>query len=145
MNCEHVQRVLDAFLDGELDAATHAEVQAHLPNCDACLALKSERDVLRLGLRRLAPHEASPQLRATLERRLDGEDVSVAPLQEPAAPRWRLVAVLRRWVPMGRVGRQVLGVGAGVMAGFVLGLWVSAPRDPARDLREPVIALHVAS
>jgi anti-sigma factor RsiW len=31
------------------------------------------------------------------------------------------------------------------MAGFVLGLWVSAPRDPGSDPREPVIALHVAS
>ena len=36
MNCDHVHKVLDAYLDGELDEATDAQLAQHLASCPGC-------------------------------------------------------------------------------------------------------------
>ena len=35
MNCARLSQVLDAWLDGELDSATGAEIEQHLRGCAA--------------------------------------------------------------------------------------------------------------
>ena len=56
MNCDRALRVLDAGLDGELDAATDAELEEHLAACPACAQPRNERQALR---ERSAPRRAS--------------------------------------------------------------------------------------
>jgi anti-sigma factor RsiW len=36
MNCDEVRRMLDAYLDGELDLTRQLEVETHLPGCATC-------------------------------------------------------------------------------------------------------------
>ncbi|MBC8108356.1 MAG: zf-HC2 domain-containing protein [Anaerolineae bacterium] len=49
MNCEQFSSQLDAYHDGELDAARVAEMDAHLRECPACaLALQSLRSMSHL-------------------------------------------------------------------------------------------------
>ena len=36
MNCHHTRRLLDEFVDGELDPSARARVQRHLDGCPAC-------------------------------------------------------------------------------------------------------------
>lgn len=130
MNCEPVQRLLDAHLDDELDAATAVAVQQHLAGCAGCSALRAERQALRDGLRRLPRHEAPAPLREAVRRRLDRETpTSAATRQHPPARRSWLV---------------LLCAGAGAIASFGLGVWVAQPAEPA-DNQEQALARHIAS
>ena len=36
MNCDEVRRMLDAYLDGELDLTRQLDVETHLPGCPTC-------------------------------------------------------------------------------------------------------------
>jgi anti-sigma factor RsiW len=36
MNCDEVRRMLDAYLDGELDLTRQLDVETHLPGCATC-------------------------------------------------------------------------------------------------------------
>ena len=59
MNCPDIDRVIDAYTDGELDATEAAEVRAHLDGCPAC----RERVAARASLSRLiqrAPYYTAP-------------------------------------------------------------------------------------
>ncbi len=129
MNCEPVQRVLDAFLDGELDPATQVQVRLHLVGCAACTALHGSREALRSGLRQLPRHQAPSPLRLALAGALDAE--------ASAAAAGHTSGRARRW-------RPALWLAAGVAAGYALALWLAVALPP-RDLREPVLARHVAS
>lgn len=58
MICEHARHHLDAYVRGELDATTSAEVKAHLAACAAC---RSEEALARQLARNLrALHRAAP-------------------------------------------------------------------------------------
>lgn len=129
MNCEPVQRILDAFLDGELDPTTQAEVRVHLACCAACTALRHGRETLRSGLRQLPRHQAPSSLRLALKHTLDNE--------ASAADAGHAVSLAPRW----RVG---LWFATGAAAGYALALWI-AVAPPQRDLRDPLLARHVAS
>jgi anti-sigma factor RsiW len=130
MNCEPVQRLLDAHLDDELDRATSAAVSQHLAGCPACAGTLRARLDLRDGLRGLPRHDAPPSLRAALRRELDHLDRPAM-----AAP-WHGLR-RRAWL----VG---LGAVAGGAGGFALGVRVATP-PAAGDEHERVIARHVAS
>jgi anti-sigma factor RsiW len=73
MPCERAQQ-LEAYLDGELDAAGAAEVERHLETCGECRNAKAELERLRTALREKATyHRAGPQLRARIGASLDKE------------------------------------------------------------------------
>jgi anti-sigma factor RsiW len=64
MNCEYVERDLDAYLDRELDAALSAAVRVHLRDCATCRRHVAEREALG-RLVRAAPYYSAPaRLRA---------------------------------------------------------------------------------
>ncbi|MGH9869885.1 MAG: zf-HC2 domain-containing protein [Candidatus Polarisedimenticolia bacterium] len=48
MKCEEILARLDAWTDGDLDAAAHADVQRHLDGCPACREALLERDPLQM-------------------------------------------------------------------------------------------------
>ena len=48
MNCTEAIRLLDGYLDGELDAITNQEIELHLRDCSACQqAYESQRNLVR--------------------------------------------------------------------------------------------------
>lgn len=128
MNCLRLHQVLDALVDGELDAATEREIDAHLAGCPECASLRAERVALRERVRAQAPYFKAPgRLRAALVRAAAGTES--ARTRPAGRPTW--------------VQAALVSAGAAV-AGLVAGIWISQPSlDDTR--REPAVASHVAS
>lgn len=96
MPCDQKHR-LEAYLDGELDAASAAAVEQHLQSCAECAAEHAQLVALRSALRKSATyHRADPALRARIRTALDD-----------ASPR----AKASRWF-----GSVWLGAAGGVMS-----------------------------
>jgi len=128
MSCARARRLLDAWVDDELDPSTHGEIDAHLAQCPACTALWHERAALReavkaADLRMAAP----PSLAADVRRALRTKS-----LHAPA-PR----SVASWWMPATTGG---IGALAGALAVYI---WLShAPQEnPSRE----AITRHVAA
>lgn len=54
MNCTTARQQIHAALDGELDVAQQAVLDAHLRGCGACRAMRSELVTIRAAMQRLA-------------------------------------------------------------------------------------------
>jgi anti-sigma factor RsiW len=129
-SAEHqaTQQLLPWWVNGSLDAAGHARVEAHLAECPRCQA-----DAAWQARLRAAPEGATPRDGvverdwAALRRRLpvdqvDGNhgradnsarDPGVAPPPRRAAPGWQRTA---RWLPL------ALGIQAALVLALVFGL-----------------------
>jgi anti-sigma factor RsiW len=66
--CHEAGRLLDAFVDNELEPAESADLQAHLASCAACSHLLADRESLSRLVRHLPYYPASDQLRAKILR-----------------------------------------------------------------------------
>ena len=67
MNCEEANRLLEAYLDRELDLRRHLELEQHLSLCLSCQSLAQEREELRFfSLANAQTFKAPPQLRANV-------------------------------------------------------------------------------
>ena len=148
MNCEHVSKVLDAYLDRELDDATNRQLDGHLAGCPACGARLVERRALGHSLRTLPRWQLPADRRAALVCSIDAAEgapgTAAAPAPSAAGetegapepvvltgrspPRWRWPAI---------------ALCSSVIA-FAAGLQVGSP-VPSDDAREVFIARHVAS
>lgn len=51
MTCEHVQKLLDAYVDGELDLVHNLEIEQHLQDCVACQTTYQNHLVLKKTLK----------------------------------------------------------------------------------------------
>lgn len=60
MNCEESRPIIDAYVDGELDAARNLEMEKHLESCPRCSAIRDERVVLAQAIAQHAPRFAAP-------------------------------------------------------------------------------------
>lgn len=69
MNCEYLERDVDAYADGELDASAAASMRAHLRGCLRCSERVSDLEALRQTLHAAPYDEAPASLRAGLARR----------------------------------------------------------------------------
>ena len=96
MNCELVERDLDAYLDREIDAESSNAVRAHLSTCAACSRSLARREALA-KLVRGAPYYAAPN---ALRARIVSQSTRGGSVRRVAT--WAAAAVL------------VLSVGAGV-------------------------------
>lgn len=127
MNCARLNRVLDAWLDGELDGETSADLGRHVATCASCSALESERAALTRTLRAAMPyHLASPALRGRIRHALASRE-----------PQRRLIRGPSWW--------QAAGLAACVaLLSAIVTYWSTQPaaEDP---LREHLVASHVAS
>lgn len=81
MNCPDVDRVIDAYGDGELGTAEAADVCAHLDACPACRQRVAERAALSQLIRGI-PYRAAP----------DRLRVAVATAHRPARVSTRILA-----------------------------------------------------
>jgi len=67
MDCEEANRLLDAYLDRELDLRRHLELEQHLSLCLSCQSLAQELEEFRLLFMASAQTiKAPPQLRANV-------------------------------------------------------------------------------
>lgn len=127
MNCEECLRVLDAYVDGELDGGATTAVRAHLASCTACAARQQSLGALGDALRGGATYHEPP---AGLESRL------AQSLRRSLAPE-----------PKPRASRQLWRLGApALLVAAALALFVMF-RQPAADerLTDEVIAAHIRS
>ena len=111
--CDRLQLLIQAELDGELDAAEAATLLAHLDTCPGCAQLRDEVGQLSAHLRGggLTRHAAPAALRAAVAARLLGQAA---------------IPVPRRW----RGGSQAASFGAG-LAVAAAAAWLIVL--PARD------------
>jgi len=127
MNCALALRMVDAYVDDEVDAATAAEMTAHLASCAACAATHRQRVAMQTALRKSSLRDVAPKgLRASILREIDNAESPRAPSR--TVPWW-----------------QALVVGASIaVAGAVGGWWLAQPRliDSSPEL---IVATHVAS
>ena len=125
MSCARTRQMLDAYVDGELDPATVAEIDVHFVSCSACAGLRAERRALSAQVRAEAPYYRVPErVRLALGRRLHPEKV-----RPRRAPVWSLAGAL---------------AAAGAAAGLLVGVWLGHP-SAENLLLDEVVASHVAS
>ncbi len=127
MNCALALRMLHAYLDGELEAATAAEIKEHLASCPACSTAHDQGVALRAALRANSLHHAAPPgLRKSILR-------TIGRLEQPESR-----SRSQQWWQM-----IILGGSTAVM-GALGGFWLAQPRA-LETLPELAVAQHVAS
>ena len=131
MTCTESERMLDAYVDNELDVRASVEMQEHLAQCPGCAAhergLRELRSALRSGLTRHAVPEA---LEDRLRKALGAEPRSVQPAAEP-------IPLRRRWMRSAAIPFATAAAIAAIAAPIV---W---PRHP--EAADAVVAAHVRS
>jgi anti-sigma factor RsiW len=132
MTCSETRRLLDAWVDNELDLRGALEVEEHLGDCAACAAEeRSVRELQTFARANLARHAMPPALDARLRAALRTEAGAGAPGLPPARQRAR--RALRWSAPL---------LAASVAA--VLAVGVLRP-PPDGGLSQSVINAHVRS
>lgn len=128
MNCGLAQQVIDAYLDGELDAATRQEMSEHLARCQDCARLHAERASLNRQIAAVAPrYEAPASLRRRVER-IAGERMPGTSRRVPR-PSWLQAALY-----------AVLAAALGLIGGYQIG------RSPQEQPPiEAIVAHHTAA
>jgi anti-sigma factor RsiW len=91
VSCEFSATLVQAYLDGELDAFRAAEFEKHLASCRECTSTLESARSLRASLQKAELYEAVP---AELNRNIRAElKVPAAPAVISPVPLWRWVAV----------------------------------------------------
>jgi len=125
MNHDDVTRLLDAYLDGELDLNTCVEVEEHVAGCESCQQKMTERQELIEVIRSETPRfEASPFLKTRIRAALREASAPAA------APFWKSIAA--RWIYGG----------VAVAVAVILAFTISGPgRIP--EVVQEAVANHV--
>lgn len=128
MKCPDAVRLLDAYVDDQLDAASVLVLEDHLRDCARCRARDDGLRALRATLRRHTEYRAAPQaLRARVQERF-----ASSPSPAGARPaRWRFA--------MAAAALTALAIGAAWWRGG----FVPAPSPLARG--ESKVIYHLAS
>ena len=129
--CPDREALLQALLDGELDAANALSMEAHLRTCPGCSAHHRMLQAVRARLAEAdlsAP--ASPALRARIEAMIAAED------------RRAVRSAPRRWWEGPAAGWSAAGAMAAVAASLFL--FQAAPMQTA-SLQDQLVANHVRS
>jgi len=131
VDCTTVRAQLDAYEDGELDAAGAKALEEHLIGCPDCLHAEEQLSALRRGVRKYATYYAAPE---SLRNRVAG----LLNAQDKAHSRR---AVLLRWWQLG----AVLGTTA-IASVLCTLLVVTTVADRAADrLVNELVTSHVRS
>jgi anti-sigma factor RsiW len=90
MRCEEARPLLEAYVDGELEAAAREQLRAHLALCPECEAEAAALLRLAAAFRAAAPTHPMPEaVRARIRTAVRREAAASEPA---AAPAWRAVA-----------------------------------------------------
>lgn len=152
MDCDRIQTLLNAYIDGELDLSSTLTLESHLANCRACqqkhdrlVALSAD---LRTGLERYpAPTELRERVSLMLaarpaERQEPQPDTPAATLV--ALPVRKVADAAPRW---GR--RQFLALAASIAGVAIVSgattYWLAPRAGEGHNLAEEVVASHIRS
>ena len=137
----HLEQWLDAYLDGELDAAQVRQAEAHLKNCPACTTELAERRALSQVLREApAPAVGKSEQRFVSEiaLRLPRKEAAIRPTGRTAAVAWMAipVALVMAWafVQAAAILVDALEVIPGVEDTLRNGLAASVPQLTMPDI-----------
>jgi len=152
--CREMELLIQADIDGELDAAAAAGVVAHRQQCAHCMAIYQQLTQLRQSLRaELTRHTAAPEFRVMLEAKIANEiknSNAAAPnsiiantiVPGPTAPSSTVSNINKksarpagRWRPAVGFG----GMGAALAASLLL--FLARPAEPL--LVDAVVAEHI--
>ena len=129
MTGEHLQGLVDAYVDGELELTRSLDTEGHLRECTACAQTYERHQLLRAAIRQNAPYFKSPaalknRIRLALNKRSDAEE---APRSLP----WR-------W---GMIAASI------TLAVVIAGGWIRARSIPSSEelVTQEVVASHVRS
>ena len=134
MSCKEVQRLMDAYEDGELDLVTSLQVEDHLRECPTCSRLlrnqQAVSSVLRSGALRLG---ASSELRKRIHSSLENAAGREAPVERPVS----------------RVSGRMLGAMAASLAIVAIVGWLLATKVTTSSanhlVAQEVVSGHVRS
>lgn len=129
MDCDRVQTLLNAFVDGELDLVTSLDVEEHLKDCANCAREQQWLEALHSAASQRALYHPAPD---HLEKRIQAALKRASPpAPRPAVFSWRWLA------PAALV----------IVALFVIGLFASGWRLNSQKtlLAQDVQAAHVRS
>jgi len=99
MTCDESSRLIDAYLDGELDAATCMRVEEHLAGCPACREKLESRQILTSLVAEEAPRYTASPFLATRIRAMLREEEPAPELERTPAPWWSFLSL--RWIYSG--------------------------------------------
>lgn len=103
MNCATIERYVDAFVDGEVDASARIEVEKHLSSCAGCRDRLEFTGWLKKSLQREARTRAPDALRARVQEALREERES--------GPFGRIDTSWRATAAVAAVALLIFGVG----------------------------------
>ena len=128
MDCNETDRLLDAYIDGELELTRQLDLEAHLSACPICKKAAEAANNFRLLVRmNMLVYKAPPQLKATIRAALRKESGS------------RLGWVSRFWLPLaGTAGILVLGLS-------LAWPWIADAHHKDRELIAEAISDHSRS
>lgn len=94
ITCEHVDTVLSAWFEGDLELADRRAVDAHLRECLRCASIVRDIESIRREAAKLPALEPSRDLWAGIAARIETPVIELAPRQAPAPARrtWQMAA-----------------------------------------------------
>ena len=150
MNCQEINNLMDAYLDGELDPVTSQKAEEHLRNCPKCEQAYEVETAMAHAIGQAAPYyKAPPELRERIQvslRQAIGAPASRGATAEDPFPVRRPEAVRRgvffdmpwNWLALA----AAMALAAIVASSFLPKLW-----QPGAEqfLATQLIASHVRS
>ena len=108
-NGSHPRYEISAYVDGDLDAARRAEVEAHLAGCEACAALAADLRGLAVAAAALEDRAPAADLWPAIRERIEGQ-ARVIPIA-PAARR----RITLTWTQLAAAGIATVVLAGGSM------------------------------
>jgi anti-sigma factor RsiW len=141
MNCAETRRLIDAYVDNELDLRGALELEDHLAGCKSCGAEeKAVREMQASARANLIRHSPPPGLEARLRTALQVEEA--APVERTAAPAVSAPAPRRR----ARWARWEIVAPVAAAAALLLVIAPRALRPPGEaSVADEAVAAHVRS
>ncbi|MGE5305254.1 MAG: anti-sigma factor family protein [Alphaproteobacteria bacterium] len=108
MDCKQAQKLIDGYMDGELDLVSNLEIERHFQECALCSQAYEDRQALRTGIKASAPYFKAPEelqkrLQSSLRKEAKAE-AAVRLLRRPwvsvAAPLAAAAIVVLALVPL---------------------------------------------
>lgn len=150
MNCEEVTRLVDGYLDGELDPIASEKIERHLRDCRKCEQTYETQGALLRAVDTSAPYFKAPaELRLQLQTSLRNEiGVSAAPSVSEENKRVAANSAPNRRPILSEMPWNWLALAAAVvLTAIIVSSLGSRSRSPAPDdfLATQLISSHVRS
>lgn len=120
MSCEHTRKLLDPYLDDELDLEKNLEIERHLAACPACRDFHAARRSVRTAVKTQTTYFTLPDSAAHRMRAQFGQRAAPGPALSP------------RWLNLAATAALAALLGAGVT------WWIGTPSSEDRLAREAV-------